>query len=286
MWKTKLQRWASILRLLPHTTRGKTRLARYLLSNQLNKGGVEEIQTNFGAKMQVPSLREPIAFHLLIDGIYEPELAQFLACWLKPGQCFIDIGANVGLFTLLASQLVSSQGRVIAIEAAPSIFAYLQHNVVQNRATNVVCHQRAISDIDDVSLEFYPAPDDHFGMGALAPQFDAQPIQVKGFTLDRLIAEEQLQQVALIKVDVEGFEAAVFRGASQLFNARHAPCVVFEFCDWAEERASRCRVGDAQRILLDYGYRLWRLTDFLQGKPPLKQLVLSGFETLVAVKAK
>src|SRR4029077_5752124 len=102
----------------------------------------------------------------------------------------------------------------------PRIFAYLQHNVTVNGlSSNVILKQCAICDREADSMGFYEAPIDKFGMGALAAQFGASPTPVPARTLDALFAEEGIRSVDVLKVDVEGFEAAVFRGASQLLTS-------------------------------------------------------------------
>src|SRR5947209_6394987 len=92
-------------------------------------------------------------------------------------------------------------------------------------------------------------------MGALAGQFGAAPATVRSQTLDRLVAEAGLSRVDMVKVDVEGFEAAVFRGAKGMLTGPAPPILIFEFLDWAERRSGES-LGAAQRLLLEYGYRL------------------------------
>jgi len=144
--------------------------------------------------------------------------------------------------------------------------------------------QSAACDRDDAALPFWEAPADHFGMGALAPQFDAQPTLVPGSTLDRMLAEAGIGKVDVLKVDVEGFEAAVFRGAQKLLSRPDAPVIVFEFCDWAEARMPDGRVGDAQQVLSNLGYCIWRLSDYGNSEQSLTDVLQMGSNMLVAAK--
>ncbi len=75
-----------------------------------------------------------------------------------------------------------------------------------------------------------------------------KPMNVATRTLDSVLSELAITSVDVLKVDVEGFEAAVFRGAERLLSGPNPPIVVFEFCDWAEQRSGYC-IGDAQRVL-------------------------------------
>jgi FkbM family methyltransferase len=163
------------------------------------------------------------------------------------------------------------------------VFPYLEHNVRRNGLENVRLRQCAVLDHDDTSVSFYEAPTQHFGMGALAPQFDGQPTPVPGRALDSLLEDEELAHADVVKVDVEGFEAAVFRGARRLLTSGRPPVIVFEFCDWAEKRVPGGRPGDAQRLLKDWGFRIVRLADLEDGSP-LSEPLTRGFETLVATR--
>ncbi len=274
---------ATVLCWLPSGMPGKTRLARFLLGHCLKAQDVL-LQNRYGCTFVVPSLCEPIGFHLLVDGVYEAEAVQFVLSQLRAGSVFVDVGANIGVFTLTAATKIGATGRVLAIEPSPRIFPYLQRNVRLNALTNVRLRQCAASHRTAHTVPFWEAPVEHFGMGALAAQFHDHPITVSAQTLDAMLSEESIERVRLLKVDVEGFEAAVFQGAEQLLTGNDAPLILFEFCDWAEARVPGSAVGSAQRLLLGWGYRIWRLADFVSNRPPLDNLLTAGFETLVAVK--
>ncbi|MGH9878810.1 MAG: FkbM family methyltransferase [Nitrososphaerales archaeon] len=237
-----------------------------------------------GITFLVPSLRESIGFYLLVDGVYEAKASNFVLERLKPGMVFIDIGANIGVFTLPAARKVGPTGCVIAIEPSPRVFPSLEQNLALNGLSNVRLIQCAAFNSDNQTVPFYEAPVDQFGMGSLGAQFDANPIPVLTHTLDYILSEQMIEQVDVIKVDVEGFEAAVFQGAEKILTGNKPPIVVFEFCDWAEGRVPGGQRGAAQKALKDWGYRIWRLEDLLHGKPPLEDILTIGFETLVAIK--
>jgi len=275
---------SSALRLFRPGLPGKARSARLILRSFLQ---AQDVTVNDGAgfKYVVPSLHEPVAFHLLTDGAYEPETLRFVLSRLGPGSTFVDVGANIGALTIPAARKMGAAGTVVAIEASPRIFPYLAHNVAINGISNVRLWCCAANDIASPGLPFYEAPADHFGMGSLGAQFHSEPSVVPGETLDRILAEENVTAVTVLKVDVEGFESAVLRGAANLLNSPHAPIVIFEFCDWAEARVANAKVGEAQRLLREYGYTLWLLHDFDRRRSrPLERDLTVGSAMLVAEK--
>lgn len=268
-----------LFRAFPFQFPGRARLCRRMLGPHSGLRNFS-IRGRCGSRFLLPSLEEPIAFYLFCDGLYERQTFHFLMQTLGPSSTFVDVGANIGCLTLFAALKVGVTGKVIAIEASPRVFAYLRHNIESNRLGNVVLRNCAVGEHVAGSIDFYEAPIEKFGMGSLAAQFDASPTPVPSTTLDRLLADEHISIVHVMKVDVEGFEAAVFKGSERLLTGPSPPIVVFEFCDWAERRATGT-VGDSQRLLKKYGYTLWRIQDFPKGRPLEKELS-EGYAMLVA----
>ncbi len=134
-------------------------------------------------------------------------------------------------------------------------------------------------------MRFYAPPDDHFGMGSLAPQFHVEPVEVEGVPLDTLLSDADLRRVDVLKIDVEGFERHVLEGAERLLRGTDPPLVVFEFTDWGEARVPGGAPGNAQRLLMDWGFSLWRLEDFGSDRPALNRPIERGSEMLVARRA-
>jgi FkbM family methyltransferase len=265
-----------VLRTIP-PFKGKSRIARRLLSNaQRNRPTV--LRDCYGNQMVVPNLIEPIGFALGINGCYEPEMVDVLRRNLTPSTDFVDVGANIGSLTVA---LAGFARKVFAIEASPAVLPFLRRNVEMGRHNNIEVIGCAVAAPDVVSVPFYVPPMDHFGMGSSAGQFGAEPIKIRAQSLDRLLAGDNGARIGAIKVDVEGFEADVFAGAAEIL-ARDAPLVAFEFCDWAEERAFPGQRGRAQRIMLDAGYALWSLPEYLDKSAPLSNPLTEGFHTIVA----
>jgi len=273
-----------VLRNVPSTLPGKTQVAKFFLRRSLHTEDVV-LETGDTTRFMVPHLAEPIAFHLLIDGSYERETRSFILQRLTEGDAFVDVGANIGVFTVSAALKVGAQGRVLAIEASPRVFPYLERNVQLNTLDNVTVANCAASDGTEEDVSFYEAPANKFGMGSLAPQFSVKPTAVKTRTLDDLVREHGIERVAVLKVDVEGHEAGVFRGAERLLRGPHSPAIAFEFCDWAENRFGESHPGAAQAFLMSLGYKIWRLSDLAKGSArPLSEPLTSGSAMLAALR--
>jgi FkbM family methyltransferase len=265
-------------RKMPVCFPGKLRIAKLLFDKADFKDII--IILRAGCSYLVPNIQDPIALHLFVNGVYEPATEKFLSLYLKQDAIFVDVGANIGFFTVTAAKKIGPLGRVLAIEASPSIFPYLANNVSRNKVENVSLYCGAAYKENRESLNFYEAPRGKFGMGSVAPRFHEAPVAIKARKLDDLLIQEKIKRVDVMKVDVEGGELDVFKGAEKLLSRADAPMIIFEFCDWAESGDS----GAAQRFLRDLGYSLWRLKDFMNGGSPLEKEIISGYEMLVAVK--
>lgn len=275
-------RWLYGLRLIPATLPGKTRVARWLTRKAAPAGSVT-IRAQ-GLRIAVPSIREPVSQHLLWDGIYEPDTAAFIRQHLGTHGTLLDVGANVGVFSLLAAHRWAPSGRVLAIEASPTIYTWLTRNAEANPSPRLTCLSAAVTATGGETSSFFDAPTSKFGMGGLTNRFDATAVSVRTTTVDDAVADAGLERVDVIKVDVEGHELGVFQGAQRTLGQARPPMIVFEFNDWAERRDDGTRPGDAQRYLVSQGWQVQRLQDYLRHGRRAGPIVETGGADLVAWK--
>jgi FkbM family methyltransferase len=141
---------------------------------------------------------------------------------LKPGDNFVDIGANIGSLTLKAASLIGPAGSVVGIEAHPRTFRFLKHNVGINPFQNITLHNCALGE-QAGTLHFadQSADDQNCIVGDSA----GNSIPVKVRALDDL----ELGDINLLKIDVEGYEKFVYRGASRTLKRTQA--IYFECWD-------------------------------------------------------
>jgi FkbM family methyltransferase len=157
---------------------------------------------------------------------------RFIQRNLGPGAIAVDVGANIGAHTLLCARQVSSQGRVFSLEPESRNFARLLENLSINQVECVTAIRSAVCSAEGtVQLHVFGA--EAYGQHSLGipqglPPRDFIKSSVAAVTLDGLASQYGLDRIDLLKVDVEGAELEVFKGAKKLFLEKRIGCLVFE----------------------------------------------------------
>ena len=173
-------------------------------------------------------------------GSYEADKQQILADIPLEGTTVLDIGANVGFFSILLSRLVGSKGKVIAFEPLPRNLDFINRHIQLNKLENITVYAAAVGEKTGV-MRFDSSP--CHSQGRLAPSGD---LEVSTITLDSI--SELNNPVSFVKIDVEGAEADVLRGGKSFFKSNR-PIVLL--ATHGQKKADDC-----QKILIDYGYSL------------------------------
>ncbi|MEO5995904.1 MAG: FkbM family methyltransferase [Chitinophagaceae bacterium] len=272
------------LQFLPEF-KGKTRICTWLLRNYITDKKDVVLKAEKGLYFKVPNFKEPIGFSILINGAHERETSNFILKHLRPNAVFLDIGANIGAITLPVC-IQRKDLTVMCIEASPKVFSYLSENVKMNKIGNCILVNKAVSDVDGQKVQFFSPPDQH-GKGSLSPVFTDQSEYVETITLDTLLGQHNLNSVDFIKIDIEGHEYYAFKSAEKTLRRQNAPVILFEFIDWAESHAKDLKPGDAQKLLIDYGYFIYKFEEGRPvGKPLEKPITDEGLIMLFATKKK
>jgi FkbM family methyltransferase len=174
------------------------------------------------------NVRDLIQQTVLLEGIWDPSLTDFIKSALSPGDVFIDVGAHVGYFTLLASRRVGPTGTVLAVEPNPVAATELEENVKRSRLSNVLVEHTACGDSQRV-VQLYLHTDSNSSMASLstANATGGPAVVVPCIPLDQLLQERALTRANLVKIDVEGAELLVLRGMRETMRDL-APVIVLE----------------------------------------------------------
>jgi FkbM family methyltransferase len=210
------------------------------------------VATRWGAKVLVDTRDAMVTPWLVLDGLWESHVTDWLQRTLQPGQVFVDVGANIGYFTLLGASLVGPEGRCVGIEAHPRLAELLQRNVIINGLHGYVSTWQRAAWSESTQLKLHMRQNfasnssiGSIGSDALRNLGDTEEIvEVEAVRLDDLLAD--LPRVDVMKVDVEGAEVQVFTGLAGILRSNPAITVIFE---WSPAQIKD--VGDDPSVLLD-----------------------------------
>jgi FkbM family methyltransferase len=161
---------------------------------------------------------------------HEPEVTAVIRRVLKEGDVFLDIGANIGYFTMLASSLVRASGKVIAFEPNPQNLQLIYSSLLESHVENVTVYPYAVSDKATI-LRFVTVGSNG---GVITDKSNAagspHHLLVPSVVLDEILKNEL--KIDLIKIDIEAHEPAAIRGLEGLIK-KLRPRIITEFFPWA-----------------------------------------------------
>ncbi len=201
-----------------------------------------------------PSLNSYTTYILLEQERWFEKEADFVFRWLRPGMTAIDIGANLGIYSLPMARAVGSEGQVFSYEPTEDTFALLTYNRNINQANNLVVVQAALSDRTGIGCLAHGSSSE---LNRLCDDNAGERVRIT--CLDDEDRERQWRSPDFIKIDAEGHETAILRGGAEFFM-RHSPLVMFEINKGQTDYTS------PQHSLKALGYGLYRL---LAGAPVL-----------------
>ena len=228
----------------------------------------------------------------ILAGLFEPNETQAITASLRPGDTFVDVGANVGYYTLIAARLVGSEGRVFAFEPDPEAAALLERSVQLNGFENVVLERKAVSN-EPGSIRLYLAEKNKGDHRIYVAEEERDSIEVEAVTLDDYFADDP-GRIDFVKIDVQGADLAVLEGMTELIEANQNILLSVEFwpfglhgfgdeaegmLDFLTTRDFRLfdlRAGEAtpEGLLRTYGMSKFRFTNLLtvKGRDEVEQL--------------
>jgi FkbM family methyltransferase len=201
--------------------RGKRRLRNILANKLQDKGYSEIISFDKGQKISL-DLDDWIPFNIFLTGIYtqeKTELLYFLSS-LRKGMTVLDIGANIGYYSLLAAARIAKNGKVHSFEPVRETYSRLQQNITLNEFKNMEAHRYIIHDHIG-EMDIFVADKSNTGSSSLSrsmENFSNTVQKVQTITIDSYIKSKQISSVDIVKIDVEGSELFVLKGMKNLLK--------------------------------------------------------------------
>ena len=240
-----------VKRFLARTPRGK-----YAAISRL----IHRVAPEFPVPFRLPFgswwlARDGVLDDVLLEGVFENDELEFVDRFLEPGMTVLDIGAHHGLYSLLASKRVGGTGRVISFEPSPRERRLLEQHLKLNSCKNVHVESVAVSDSAGTS-SLYLVDGTEDGCNSMRMPATAQRtrrVEIETISLDEFADEMGLAEVDFVKLDVEGAELSMLRGAHRFLARQQRPVMLIEVQD------IRCapwgyRAKDVIRLLCEKGF--------------------------------
>jgi FkbM family methyltransferase len=189
---------------------------------------------------------------------FETDIVELVKKHIDPQKDVLDIGANVGFYTVLFAKIINRDNKVLAVEPAPLVLEYLRRNIERNGCTkSVLIFEGVAANVKgDSQINIIPGMEEFSSIGKIVHPYvtgkKSMSLEVKGDTVDNLVRDFGLRP-GFIKIDVEGAEYLVLEGAINTIQT-HRPTIVFEL---SEIMLSSCGTKPqiVFQLLQNLGYR-------------------------------
>jgi FkbM family methyltransferase len=202
--------------------------------------------------------------HLGEGRFYEEATSQLFASVLKPGDTFIDIGAHVGYFSMLAAALVGPEGDVFSFEPSPGNYRQLLEHIALNGFTNVLPFHLALADGERVMPLHLNADNDgghalwDVGLHEANEKSRAHPVIYPAYVtrLDRVLQQRPIRSLKAMKLDIEGSEVLALRGSVETIARHQVPFIVAEVNRTGLELMGTSE-NELRALMTGLGYETW-----------------------------
>lgn len=229
----------------------------YLSSSNLS---TEVVRMRSGFRLYLCPV-ELLQAHLYLFGTYELPTTNFVRRFLKTGDVVLDVGANIGYMSLFFRQCVGTNGKVYAFEPEHQNYQALLANIALNNAQNIIAQRQAATDVEK-TLKLYLAQDN---FGAHSTVFNDETLtekyeEIQGTPLDTFVQKNQLDKIALVKIDVEGGEYEVLQGMKQILKQQR-PILIIELNDALQRKRGLSLASISEELTIEYGYQVFSTTE-------------------------
>jgi len=233
--------------------------------------GPLRVPTIYGFDMQLdPRRHRGVDASVYFNGTYEAGSIDVIRRALRPGDVFIDAGANIGLMSLAAAQIVGPGGQVHAFEPVPEVHAILEANAALNGYRQIRAHRRALGAGPETRTIYEQAGINKGSASLVEPSQGTSASHAVAVTsVDAFVREAGISRVRMLKADVEGWEFELLQGARAVLSAATAPALCIEYSRSYSPRSGQ--LMDVYEFLRSVNaYQIFKLRF---GKETVSQLV-------------
>lgn len=217
-----------------------------------------EFVMTHGHKFYINKNDRVISLQLILNGKWEEAEIALFEQNVKPGDIVIDIGANMGYYTLVAARKTGPKGKVYAFEPDPDNFRLLQKNIAANGYINVMAINKAVGEKGGTVKLFLSNEDNTGDFRTYNANDDRKSLEVEMVTIDSVLRAEK--KVDVIKIDIQGSEVKALKGAKEILKKSKQIIIFTEF--WP--RGLR-QAGDSGKeylkLLRGNGFEIWEIRD-------------------------
>ena len=196
----------------------RIRSLKYLVNRYLLKKPFLIAESDFGHKFLFKT-EDCIGRHIYKYGIYEKPVTEVIVSIpFESGDVVIDVGANIGWYSVLIDALSPPNVKIYAFEPEPLNFKLLKENLKLNKASKVIPIRKALGEKRGI-VKMFLYPTKNSGRHSLIPMYNYGSVSVEMITLDDFAKENEINKIKLLKIDVEGYEYMVLKGAENIIES-------------------------------------------------------------------
>ena len=229
------------------------------------------LDTLYGFQMIIDPVKDNgVERSIYYTGTYEKGTLYILKNILKEGDVFVDVGANIGLMSILASQVVSNSGKVFAFEPNPNTLEILKKNIELNEVSNIEASSYAIGSKIE-SSKIYDRWNANRGSASLIkPDYETTSYDINVIRLTDYF-ETRGEKITAIKLDIEGYELEALKGALEILK-KMSPMLIIECSDVRENLGGADKNALFDFILNANDYNIYKLKGSKARKSKLIQV--------------
>ena len=204
----------------------------------------------------------------VMSGRWEALTTEMFKKVIKEGDTVVDLGANIGYYTLLAARLVGKKGKVYAFEPEPTNYSLLLKNIELNGYDNVFAVQKAVSNVTG-TVRLFLDDKDTGAHTIYQPGGKRKSVEVESITLDEFFKDKK-HNIDVVKIDVEGAEMAALCGMNRIINENEDLKIFVEFYFPGIRRSGDSPEEFARKLLEDYRFSILAIGEYTETKEYLR----------------